>query len=920
MRKNRILILLLVFLMIIPLNSCKKEGDDMNYSTLVPTNLPKSLPDMTGRYDYEVKNVDSVMDRFMIARSELPTEVTVLEKISLDDYPKSKKNEIYVSDKNGDDNNSGTQKAPLKTIQAALDKMSGKGGGVIFVEGGVYSAADPIVITSSHSGSEKSPLFIIGYGEEEVTVTGGKNIDASSFKNVDENDPVAKRLKDSVKDKVLYTNLYELGFTKDDILDVTKSGHGTILVSGDMYDLARFPNAYYEDGTDIDSKDLLYINHVYDTGSVTHPDSEAYLEWQERVNAEGSGLTKDSVVGWEIQIVDEKNPEADRGDNWMRDEVLSWVNTGEIYFSGCIYSGWAFGNYRIDEKCTHDGNLLGTLKDDGFYSLKSAEAASYGANASTNSAAGRNSYYLYNAIEALDTAGEWFIDKATGNLYLYPKSDDMTTDLITYIGKASDGAIYLDGAEFVVLDNITVNGSGSTGILAEKCENIVLQNLVIKNTRGYGAYMLECRESAIIYSDFSRCHKHMLEVVYRDKVLKPSNFFVQNCYFHNPTAMNQYGAIARGGCRTVISHNNFDDTCLFLNGFEHIAEYNEFRGGSKDVSDGGMIYTVSYGNLGFHIRYNLFHLFNASQRAIYNDGKAGGNYSYGNIINMREAKLGNHLQPWYTSSGHGNVCYENIIICRSEEEYRAAGGSYNGLTDYILESDLFYYYYGNGDERNSHAASWLVVGDERGRKEIELLTTAYDKEEMKKLYPDHIDYLDTIKMILSAYNLGDYNPTYDVRKLTDKTFTYKAENGVKIYVPTFKYYDENNAEQMMPDRIAIAENGEGITLSYDEISAVERMWRQGAMTVIANNLILGASDDFGDVIRNNTTDNLGYLDGTSYIGNNYTTKELESIMPDVYYFDYTVSEDGWAYLEEKMGDWFTEPLKALDYNRIGQTY
>jgi hypothetical protein len=64
---------------------------------------------------------------------------------------------------------------------------------------------------------------------------------------------------------------------------------------------------------------------------------------------------------------------------------------------------------------------------------------------------------------------------------------------------------------------------------------------------------------------------------------------------------------------------------------------------------------------------------------------------------------------------------------------------------------------------------------------------------------------------------------------------------------------------------------------------------------------------------------LGYLDGTSYIGNNYTTKELESIMPDIYYFDYTVSEDGWAYLEGEMGDWFTEPLKALDYNRMGKT-
>jgi hypothetical protein len=339
--------------------------------------------------------------------------------------------------------------------------------------------------------------------------------------------------------------LYELGFTKNDILDVTKNGHGTVLVSGDMYELARFPNAYYEDGTDIDSKDLLYITHVYDTGRVTHPDSSLYLDWLERVNEKGSGLTPDSLVGWEIQIVDEKNPMTDVVDNLMRDELLSWVNTGEIYFSGCIYSGWEFGRFRIDESCTHGEGLLGTLKDDGFYSLKSADADPYGANVSTNSAAGRNSYYLYNAIEALDTAGEWFIDKSSGNLYIYPKSENIGEELVTYIGRASDGAICLKDAEYVVIDNISVNGSGSTGILAEKCKNVVLQNLEVTNTRAYGAYMLECRESAIIYSDFSHCYKHMLEVVYKEKKIEPSNFFVQNCYFHNPTATNQYGAIAR---------------------------------------------------------------------------------------------------------------------------------------------------------------------------------------------------------------------------------------------------------------------------------------------------------------------------------------------------------------------------------------
>ena len=59
-------------------------------------------------------------------------------------------------------------------------------------------------------------------------------------------------------------------------------------------------------------------------------------------------------------------------------------------------------------------------------------------------------------------------------------------------------------------------------------------------------------------------------------------------------------------------------------------------------------------------------MFNVSQRAIYNDGKSNGNYAYGNIVSTKGALLGSGLQPWYSSSGHGNVCYENIMIIRQK--------------------------------------------------------------------------------------------------------------------------------------------------------------------------------------------------------------------------------------------------------------
>ncbi len=901
-------------------------GEPFSAPTLVSSNLSSGYQDLTDMYDYDVKSVDSVLDRFFITREELPDEVTVLDRITPDMYPASAdKIQIYVSAKRGNDNNDGSQKAPLKTIQRALSKVNGTKGGIIWVEGGSYSAADPIIINTAHSGTMVSPLFIIGYGDEPVTVTGGKEISGDKFVPVDpENDEVASRLKKDVVDRVVCVNLYDLGWRSDFIMPVTPSSSGLLTVNDELYTLARFPNAYNDDGTVLDSIDLLYIKHVYDIGSVSSEGSSNYYAWKERVEKPNSGLTMSSQLGFEIQIVDEKNPQVDAGDNYMRDEIISWVNTGEILLTGSVYAGWDYGSYTIDNYCVHDGNKLGILKSDGFYSLKTKQPSKYGAGVSTNSAAKRNTYYLSNAIEALDAPGEWFIDRMSGNLYIYPTSENFASQTVKYLGKSTgSAAIMVERAEYVVIDGLDIAGSGTRGYRVADSTNIIVQNAEISNTKGEGLLFVATYDSAVLYCDFSQINGTMAQnaYYYYDRQMKPSNVFFQNNYFHDPVPQSQHGLTLRDGYRTVVSHNEFDNVCMSISGFEHVIEYNEFRGGSRDVTDGGMIYTTSSGKGGTHVRYNLFHMFNASQRAIYNDGKSNGNYAYGNIINTKGALLGSGLQPWYSSSGHGNVCYENIMILRDREEYALTAGrdpkTYNGITDCILESDLFFYYYGPNNGKNSQAAAWLHTGENRGQVEIDAYRTHHDEDFMKTRYPDHMNYLYTIEFILAAYDTKEYNPTYDIRQLTTKKFTYIVDDGLKIYVPPYKYLDNAGKVKTMPEKVIEARNGNGWTLTFDEISAVERLWRQGAMTVIANNLIIGGSDDISMVIRNNTADNDGYYDGSSYIDNNYTQESTENIMPNLHNYDYTISEEGWEYLESEMGLWFTLPLQDIDYTRMG---
>ncbi|MBE6696238.1 MAG: hypothetical protein E7587_07275, partial [Ruminococcaceae bacterium] len=542
------------------------SGKPFVLPTLTSNNLPETFSDLRDKYDYDVISTQTTLDRFFVTRDELPEEVTVLDPILLEDYPLSfAKKQVYVSGANGDDTNPGTKFAPYKTIAKGLSAMKNQGGGVLWIEGGEYALTESILINDLYGGTVITPLFIKSYGEKDVTLTSNVTVDSKDFKLVDtKTDSVAARLPDEVKDKVYYINLYDLGWEESDIVDIsTETGPARVYVDGEEFTLAQYPNAYYEDGkTPLAPQDLLYFRHVYETGSVTLNSSELYQGWLKRVNAD-SKLTPETILGWEIRVLNERDGLADKGDGVMGDEIISWLNTGDIWLYGSIHSGYEHGYYTIDPKCVHGNGLLGAAKLDGYYSLKSVQPNARGCMDSKNSAAGRNTFFLFNAIEALDAPGEWFIDKYTGNFYIYPKTDDITKQSITYSGNNSFDLVKLEGASNVVLDGIGVNGSSAAAINVKKCDSIVIQNATIKNTAAISVVFENSRNSALIYSDLSKSKDAMVGTSDYQAInnLTPMNIFIQNNTFSDtPPSISE--AVLMSGCRAIVSHNYFIDCVL----------------------------------------------------------------------------------------------------------------------------------------------------------------------------------------------------------------------------------------------------------------------------------------------------------------------------------------------------------------------
>ena len=892
-------------------------------------NLSETLSDLSTQYttDTSVKSADTVYDRFLLAKNELPEEVTVLDELKPADYPLlNTKKQVYVSATKGDDRNTGSKIMPFKTIQAALAAMEGEGGGVIWVEGGNYYSEEPVLVSPAHSGTADTPLFIVGYGDEPVVVSGGKKLSSESFAKVNTaTDAVASRLKSSVQSSVYSIDLEALGWTADDVV----LGGGKLVINGEGYHVARFPNLYTENGKVIDNDDLLYVKTVEKVGSVNNAASTLPYN----PGTEGFKITvggKDTASYYSEMA-----------------EIGTWENTGKLFLSGSVYTHWHSGKYQIAD-----------FYDDGSLHIESTVPCNYGAVASTD-----NNFYIYNAIEALDAPGEFFIDVDTMTLYVYPMESSLDGASVVYAGaqlvdsngaaRKDYGAITVNGrgnnqkiseaVQYVVIDGIDVDSSTWVGYYVSYSENIIIQNAVVKNTNYTGVRFERCYNSALTYSEI---YRGVGVAYYDDNVktytadLKPSNILIQNNKFYEPAVGSQYAVEVRDGIRVVVSHNDFEYCCVTLSGFEHIVEYNEFQGGSKDVTDGGMVYTTNYKTQGgYHVRYNVFHMFDASKRAVYNDGKSGGNYAYGNLMNMRGSTVAEGLNPWYSSSGHGNVCFENVMILRDyEEEYLPLNPTIqNGYGDSVLESSLFYYYK-DSKYGSNQAASWLVEGG-RAQEEVDLMiggtSASYNLDVIKARFPDHANYLETVKIILAAY-AGELdntytNPAYDVAKAKGVNYTYVAPTDMTVYIPAHQYMGGilGTSVNSVAARTVTLNEGDTLTLTYEELSAIERLWRQGAMTVIKDNVIIGGGytdTSNGTAERkslyNASDSKAGFITGMSKVENNFIAQDT-AVMPGLTagsyeISNYEISDETWATIASSVSS--VEGLKKENYKNAGRTH
>ena len=536
--------------------------------------------------------------------------------------------ELFVAP-TGSDANNGTKAAPFATLERARDaarawrKTNAAGQAVtIHLRGGVYEREGSFALTQQDSGAPGAPLVIASYGDEKVSILGGLQLALSDFKPVSD-EATLERLPAEARGKVRQADLRALGITEYGELPLY--GHGMhsldavtsyksgppmpeLFVNGVPMTLARWPN----DG-------FTKIQSITEMGSIPR-------NWMDDVKGSTQTIAAPGN-GW-VPPEKRENPPKGFAFTVESDRLARWTQAEDPRMFGYWYWDWSDQSVQIK-----------SVKPESR-TIESVQPSAYGLKVGQR-------FYAYNMIEELDAPGEWYLDRKTGILYLYPPSDDPKA--LVQISLCAEPLIKMTGASQVVLRGLTMGVSRTEGVAIEGGEDVVIERCTIGLVGGDAVTIAGGARHGVADSMIHDTGAGGISLTGgKRQTLEPAGHFAEHNEIRNfsriqrtytpAVALNGVGNRAVGNRISGSPH-----TGLLFGGNNHLVEGNEIFDVCRQADDMGAIYSCprDYSSRGTVIRHNYIHdirsdsTAHCGSHALYLDDAKSGVEFYSNwVVNV----------------------------------------------------------------------------------------------------------------------------------------------------------------------------------------------------------------------------------------------------------------------------------------------
>lgn len=541
--------------------------------------------------------------------------------------------DLYVAT-DGSDAADGSFGAPFATIERARDeiramKQTGElpeGGITICVKGGEYNIRS-LKFDERDSGTIDRPVTYRAYGDAPVILNGGITLENEDFRPISQ--PAKNRLSFAVRNKVVEIDLGACGLTATDW--------------GKLYAIGAFNTASKYDG---DTTGPLACELFFNDERMTlarWPNGDDYLKTGKILDmGEYSEYPPQNYIpGW-AQL---RNP---RGGTFKVDwrtnnRIKKWQTTDDVWLFGYFFWDWADSSTPIKAVDTKNRTL--TTSYASMYAFKE--------NAP---------YFIYNAFEELDTPGEWYLDRSSGMLYVYPP-EDLANARVT-LSVSTDSLLDIRDADHLCFAGFELKGSRGNAVTLYGRGNRV-ESCLITNCAESGIDM-KGYDNVAFGNEIKRMGKGGILIDGGDRTtLTHGNNIAENNHIHHYGEIYKtyWGGVRVSGTGNICAHNEIHDAphmAIHYGGNDHLFEYNRIYNVVKLSSDAGAIYAgrdfTAYGNV---LRYNCIYDIGSGEfkpDGIYFDDALSGQTAYGNIL-INVPKAGFML-----GGGRELKVYNNLII------------------------------------------------------------------------------------------------------------------------------------------------------------------------------------------------------------------------------------------------------------------
>lgn len=548
---------------------------------------------------------------------------------------------IFVSTV-GDDSGDGSEEEPLRTLEKAIDvanEMREDSDKLIeiLLREGTYSVTNTIKIINSQK--DDSLLKISAYQDEKVTINAGVDIPLSAM-NIADSDFTNAIIDKPNAGSVLQYNLKDAQI--EDFGEISLRGHlisdekeaqAELSLNGEVQKLAGWPNGEY-------------------TGLIKPIDSNEYGK-----------RTKSGIAnGCSFKV------NYDRPSQWSKPE--------QAWLSGTIGPNYEFDYYpvsRFDSKEKRVYLSRGALEK--YYT---------------------EPYYRFeNVPEELDEPGEYYIDRQSGMLYVYPPEDapkdsvltiTMSTPTLDVSRKAPNSMFRIENSKNIVFENLIFKGGRGSAITGKNNSNIKFINCEI-NSFGENGIRFDASTDITI----SDCKIHdvgqdgiLFVSCGNYQTLSPSNIVVSNNDIYNFARLERsyktgidFGYRCVGATAANNHIHNGPHAGMIFYGVNNDIYGNEFDHLVTEFSDMDALYcnNSSYPwERGNKIHNNYFHDIGKSSmngrhqinvRAIRTDNRGCGLNIYENLFyNIGDGGNGNGNNGIgaITAEGTRNRIFNNLFV------------------------------------------------------------------------------------------------------------------------------------------------------------------------------------------------------------------------------------------------------------------